>query len=99
MYGLPFFTAKINPDLYEKKEILSQIEKNYKVSRVRNNWSPSAYSKTDIHQSIEDEENPRFKKINYYLEHDKSKNVNFYHNILYMIKLRPKKSYVYIVSS
>ena len=23
MYGLPFFTAKINPDLYEKKEILS----------------------------------------------------------------------------
>ena len=66
MYGLPSFTAKINPDLYEKKEILSQIEKNYKVSKVRNNWSPSAYSKTDIHQSIEDERNPKFKKINYY---------------------------------
>ncbi len=66
MYGLPFFTAKINPDLYEKKEILSQIEKNYKVSRVRNNWSPSAYSKTDIHQSIEDEENPRFKRSFFY---------------------------------
>ena len=61
MYGLPSFTAAINPDLYEKKEILSQIEKNYEVSKVRNEWNTTSYIKTDIHHSLEDEKNPNLK--------------------------------------
>ena len=66
VYGLPAYKTKINPKLYEKNKILSQIEENYKVSKVRNNWSIDSFIKTDIHQSLEDEKNPRFKEINYY---------------------------------
>jgi len=66
VFGLPAYSAKINPELYEKNKILSQIEENYKVSKVRNEWSLDSFYKTDIHQSLEDENNPRFKKINYY---------------------------------
>jgi hypothetical protein len=66
VYGLPAYKAKINPQLYEKNKILSQIEENYKISKVRNEWSLDSFIKTDIHQSLEDENNPRFKEINYY---------------------------------
>ena len=66
VYGLPTYKTKINPKLYEKNKILSQIEKNYKVSKVRNKWNLDSFIKTDIHQSLEDENNPRFKTINYY---------------------------------
>ena len=66
LFGLPAYSAKINPELYEKNKILSQIEKNYKVSKVRNNWSLESFIKTDIHHSTNDEKNPRFKEINYY---------------------------------
>jgi hypothetical protein len=66
VYGLPAYITKINPKLYEKQKILSQIEKNYKVSKVRDKWSLDSFIKTDIHHSLEDEKNPKFKKINYY---------------------------------
>ena len=66
VYGLPAYITKIDPKLYEKEKILSQIEKNYKVSKVRNKWSTDSFIKTDIHHSLEDETNPKFKKINYY---------------------------------
>jgi len=66
IYGLPAYITKINPKLYEKNKILSQIEKNYRVSKVRNKWSVDSFIKTDIHHSLEDENNPKFKKINYY---------------------------------
>ena len=66
VYGLPSYITKINPKLYEKNKILSQIEKNYKVSKVRNTWSNDSFIKTDIHHSYSDEKNPRFKEINYY---------------------------------
>ena len=65
IYGLPSYITKINPKLYEKKKILSQIEKNYKVSKVRDKWSLDSFIKTDIHHSLEDEKNPKFKTINY----------------------------------
>ena len=66
VYGLPTYKVKIDPKLYEKNKILSQIEKNYKISKVRNKWSLDSFIKTDIHQSLEEENNPKFKKINYY---------------------------------
>jgi hypothetical protein len=65
LFGLPAYSAKINPELYEKNKILSQIEENYKISPIRNGWSDNFYA-TNIHQSLEDEKNPRFKEINYY---------------------------------
>jgi hypothetical protein len=66
VYGLPTYRTKINPELYEKNKILSQIEKNYKVSKVRNEWSLDSFIKTDIHHCHNDEKNPKFKEINYY---------------------------------
>tara|TARA_R100001086_G_scaffold225742_1_gene144158 strand:+ start:1416 stop:2075 length:660 start_codon:yes stop_codon:yes gene_type:complete len=65
IYGLPVYKTKIDPKLYEKKKILSQIEKNYKIAKIRNKWSTSSYLKTDIHQSVDDDD-PRFKQINYH---------------------------------
>ena len=65
VYGLPAYITKIDPKLYEKEKILSQIEKNYKVSKVRNKWDVNSFIKTDIHHSAGDDD-PRFKKINYY---------------------------------
>ena len=65
IFGLPAYITKLNPKLYEKNKILSQIEKNYKVSKVRNKWDVNSFIKTDIHHSVGDDD-PRFKKINYY---------------------------------
>ena len=66
LFGLPAYSAKINPELYEKNKILSQIEENYKISPLRNGWSTHSAHLTDIHHSVEDEKNPMFKEINYY---------------------------------
>jgi hypothetical protein len=66
LYGLPIYIEKINPETYEKNKIISQIENNYKISNVRNNWSKDSSVKTDIHHSLEDEENKNFNKIDYY---------------------------------
>ena len=46
IYGLPSYLTKIKPELYEKKKILSQIEKNYKTSKVRSKWNTDSYVKT-----------------------------------------------------
>jgi hypothetical protein len=66
LYGLPIYIEKINPKTYEKNKIISQIENNYKISNIRNNWSKDSFIKTDIHHSLEDEENKNYNKINYY---------------------------------
>ena len=66
LYGLPIYIEKISPETYEKNKIISQIKNNYKISNVRNNWSKNSFIKTDIHHSLEDEENKNFNKINYY---------------------------------
>tara|TARA_R110000803_G_C11959207_1_gene318510 strand:- start:561 stop:1214 length:654 start_codon:yes stop_codon:yes gene_type:complete len=66
LYGLPVYKTKIDPKLYEKNKILSQIENNYSISKIRNGWSLDSFIKTDIHHSNQDEDNPKFKKINYY---------------------------------
>ena len=50
VYGLPTYKVKIDSKLYEKNKILSQIEKNYKISKVRNKWSLDSFFKPDIDQ-------------------------------------------------
>ena len=66
LYGLPIYVEKLNPEIYQKDKIISQIKDNYKISNIRNNWSKNSFIKTDIHHSLEDEENKNFNKINYY---------------------------------
>jgi hypothetical protein len=90
IFGLPAYTTKLNPKLYEKNKILSQIEENYKLSKVRNKWSTGSLIKTDIHHSIEDVENPRFKKINYYSlsKHYEEIITNFFNKLFLTTSLR-----------
>jgi hypothetical protein len=80
LYGLPIYIEKISPETYEKNKIISQIKNNYKISNVRNNWSKNSFIKTDIHHSLEDEENKNFNKINYYNLLEKYKKIisNFF---------------------
>ena len=90
VYGLPTYITKINPKLYEKNKILSQIEENYKVSKVRNNWGIDSGIKTDIHHSFGDEKNPKFKEINYYslLKHYEEPIANFFNKLSLSQKMR-----------
>ena len=93
VYGLPTYLTKLNPKLYEKNKILSQIEENYKVSKVRNNWGIDSEIKTDIHHSFADEKNPKFKEINYYslLKHYEEPITNFFNKL----SLSKKISFTY----
>ena len=83
LFGLPFYIDKIDPESYEKKKILSQIEENFKISKVRNNWNSNSFIKTDIHQVLNDEENKKFNKIYYYGLVEKYKEIinNFFKKI------------------
>ena len=66
LYGLPVYKDNLDSKKYKKLDIVSQIEKNYNISNVRNNWSKNSYVQTDIHHSLDDENNKNFNKINYH---------------------------------
>jgi hypothetical protein len=95
LYGLPIYIEKINPEIYQKNKILSQIEENYKISNVRNNWSKGSHIKTDIHHSLHDEENKTFNKIDYCdLSNKYEKIIN---NFFKKIKLKSGFSFKYSI--
>ena len=95
LFGLPVYHFKINPNLYDKKNILNTIEKNYKINENRDK---SLYG--DLHHSFMDEENEKFKKIDYV----KSKLVQVYNNIFKdftnnVLKTQKKFSYNYTIEN
>ena len=61
LFGLPVYKSKINPDIYNKKEIIDTITENYLKDKTRNSWD----SLSSLHHSNNDEENKNFKEINY----------------------------------
>jgi|DEB0MinimDraft_10_1074344.scaffolds.fasta_scaffold84511_2 hypothetical protein len=79
LWGLPILKTKINPDSYNKKEIIDVVEKNYLKQPIRQNWSNSFFN-TDIHHSNSDEKNKNFEKPNY--------------NLLYKAYVDPLKFYL-----
>jgi hypothetical protein len=89
IYGLPAYITKLDPKLYEKNKILSQIEKNYKLSKARNKWAGDSFFKTEVHYLPEDKKNPKLKKINYYSLPQQYEKIitNFLH------KLAPQKNF------
>jgi len=97
IWGLPAYITKINPKLYEKNKILSQIEKNYEVSKVRNNENTGSFFKTDIHQSLEDEDNPKFKKINYYSLPQQYEKIIA--NFFYKLALRKSVKFTFVIAN
>ena len=64
LWGLPILTAKLNPNSYNKKEIIDIVERNYSKQSKRQKWSKSFFN-TDIHHSHSDEENSKFEQPNY----------------------------------
>lgn len=86
LFGIPIYKTKIDPSLYDKKNIISTIEKNYNIG-PRNRHSNYT---TDMHMSFDDEENNQFEKINY----EKLKKVynNVFNNFVKGLKLDHKGS-------
>ena len=61
LFGHPIVKYKINPNNYNKKEVTDTILSNYKIDKERNNWDPNS----NLHHSVEDESNTKFKTPNY----------------------------------
>jgi len=62
LFSFPTIISKINPKDYNKKNIIKDIEHNYKLDSKRNNWETI---NTNIHHSNNDFNNKKFKSINY----------------------------------
>jgi hypothetical protein len=61
LFGFPIIHSNIKPSLFDKNEIIKDIENNYKISNKRNNHNIHG----DLHHSVMDENNSIFKQINY----------------------------------
>jgi len=61
LFGFPVITTKVDPNSYDKKSIISAIEKNFKLNKKRNTWD----KKSVLHHSYDDVANPRYHKVNY----------------------------------
>jgi len=65
LFGLPYYITSIDKNTYDKNNIISSIKKNYDLSSYRNSWDKNNPDKCNIHQSLEDETNENFLKVNY----------------------------------
>jgi hypothetical protein len=61
LFGLPIFRTKIDPNLYDKKEIIESISKNYEKDSKRNRWDKNS----NLHQNYGDYKNPNFIEVNF----------------------------------
>lgn len=61
LFGIPFFKTTIDPNKFNKNEIIQTITENYRVNNCRNNIFTDSF----IHHEFNDRDNSNFKKINY----------------------------------
>jgi len=61
LFGFPVMQTKIDPTAYDKKSIVSAIEKNFKIKNVRNKWDDTSI----LHHVYNDGANPQFNKVPY----------------------------------
>lgn len=84
--GLPYAHLTLSPSLYDKKNILADIEYNYLLDKKRNAWDSNLPHSSTLHHSNCDDKNDEFRKINYdkvLLEYEKIINsflLNFSYN-------------------
>jgi len=64
IFGLPIYIKNIDPNSYDRKKIIKDIEFNYKKDKHRNKWGED-FEKSDLHHIYKDQNNLNFKKINY----------------------------------
>ena len=61
LFGFPVMSTKIDKDSYNKKSIISTIEKNFKLNKKRNIWD----DKSVLHHAYNDFSNPKYHKVNF----------------------------------
>ena len=60
LFGFPIHNVKIDPNSYDKENIVGDIKKNYEIDSDRNEWGSS-----NLHHPYGDWENEKFIDINY----------------------------------
>ena len=61
LFGFPLIMTKLDPKSYDKKSIVSAIEKNFKLNKTRNHWDTQSV----MHHSYDDVYNPRYHKVEF----------------------------------
>lgn len=65
LFGFPYYLDKINPNNYNKKQIIDQIEYNYSIDSSRNIWDKNFIDGSNLHHSHSDWGNNNFLSINF----------------------------------
>jgi len=61
LFGFPVMSMKIDKKSYDKKSIISTIEKNFKLNKKRNSWDKGSV----LHHAYDDFSNPKYHKVNF----------------------------------
>ena len=61
LFGFPVMTAKIDKRSYDKKSIITAIEKNFKLNKKRNHWDKISV----LHHSYNDEPNSKYHRVDF----------------------------------
>jgi len=61
LFGFPVMIKKIDKKSYNKKSIISLIEKNFKLNKKRNIWDKTSV----LHHAYNDFSNPKYYKVNF----------------------------------
>ena len=61
LFGSPIMIKKIDKKSYDKKSIISTIEKNFKLNKKRNLWDKNSV----LHHASNDLSNPKYHKVNF----------------------------------
>jgi len=62
MFGFPVFKKSLSEEKFNKEDLIKTIENNYETSKNRNEWDKKF---SDIHHSLEDDNNKLFNEPDY----------------------------------
>jgi hypothetical protein len=87
------YRTKVDPDSYDKKQLIKAITDNFKKSPFRSQWDNTAY----MHHYYNDWDNPKFKKIN--LENLKKVYAPIIHTFMNDFNFTEKINYNWVVAN
>tara|TARA_R100001143_G_scaffold33083_1_gene31702 strand:+ start:3383 stop:4042 length:660 start_codon:yes stop_codon:yes gene_type:complete len=61
LFGFPVMRTKIDKKSYDKKTIVSTIEKNFELNKKRNVWD----KRSVLHHAYKDFDNPKYHQVNF----------------------------------
>jgi hypothetical protein len=65
IFGIPIYSSKIPPELYNKNTIIDSISKNFAVDNNRNYWDQTQNYKSNLHHMSNNFEDSNFLKIDF----------------------------------